>query len=391
MIISIFLILVIGYLFGYLSSLLKLPKLVGMIFSGILIGPYILNIIDPVVLSNSDNLRKLALVIILIKAGFTINFTDFKHIGLSSLLLSFIPATFEIIAYTLLSPLFFDITVIDSMLMGTVLSAVSPAVVVPRMVNLIENNIGTNKKIPQMILAGASLDDVFVIVLFTNVLNIALGDKFSFIIFSIIPLNILISIIIGIISGFILTKVFTISKNFIKLKTLIIILFSLLLVLIEDINLLKLPYSSLLSIIIFSGVLKINSKIDDYKKIIILISKCWIVGEILLFVLVGSNINITYTFEYFINSVILILLTLCIRSIGVYLSINNSNFNLNEKLFCIISFLPKATVQAAIGSIPLSLGLASGPIILSVSVIAILITAPISAFLLDKYSDTLLK
>lgn len=391
MIISIFLILVIGYLFGYLSSLLKLPKLVGMIFSGILIGPYILNIIDPVVLSNSDNLRKLALVIILIKAGFTINFTDFKHIGLSSLLLSFIPATFEIIAYTLLSPLFFDITVIDSMLMGTVLSAVSPAVVVPRMVNLIENNIGTNKKIPQMILAGASLDDVFVIVLFTNVLNIALGDKFSFIIFSIIPLNILISIIIGIISGFILTKVFTISKNFIKLKTLIIILFSLLLVLIEDINLLKLPYSSLFSIIIFSGVLKINSKIDDYKKIIILISKCWIVGEILLFVLVGSNINITYTFEYFINSVILILLTLCIRSIGVYLSINNSNFNLNEKLFCIISFLPKATVQAAIGSIPLSLGLASGPIILSVSVIAILITAPISAFLLDKYSDTLLK
>jgi len=307
--------------------------------------------------------------------------------------MTFLPASFEILAYTLIAPLFFPISYIDACLMGTVLGAVSPAVVVPRMVNLIEKGYGKNKAIPQMILAGASGDDIFVIVLFTSVLSMALGNSLNLRSFIDIPISIILGITLGILAGKVLVKIFDFlnynEKDKVN-KVIIILASSFLLIAIENLLKSKLSISALLAVISMAMVLSKNLKIEEVTYLSSAFNKLWRGAEISLFVLVGAAVDITYILKAGPQAILLILLALFIRCIGVILSLLKTSLNSKEKLFTIIAYLPKATVQAAIGSVPLAMGLDSGQIILSVAVLSILITAPLGAIGIDKSYKKLL-
>lgn len=388
MIDSLFLIIFLGILLGYLFNIIKIPRIIGMIIAGIIIGPNFFNLISKNILNISEDIRKIALIILLLKVGFSLKFEDLKKVGKSSILLAFIPASLEILAYTIFAPLFFNISRLDSALMGTVLSAVSPAIIVPRMVDIMEKKIGNKNKIPQMILASASLDDIFVIVLFTTFLKIALFGNFSIYSLINIPVSIILGLIIGTFIGYLLYLIFQNSFNINKYirnsnKIIIILIAAFFMVTLEKKLENTISISSLIGIITMAFI--INFKITDIvsKRLSQKLSKLWLIFEILLFVLVGMNINIAYTLKTGFISIILISICLIFRSLGVFISILGNNFNKKEKLFCIISYLPKATVQAAIASIPLSLGLNSGEIILSVAVISILFSAPIGAIGID--------
>lgn len=385
MILSLGLILTLGFIGGYLVSKVKLPKVLGMILIGMLMGPSLLNILDESLLSISSDLRKIALVIILTKAGLSLDIKQLKEIGRPAILMCFLPAVIEILATVTFAPMLLPITYIEALLLGTVLAAVSPAIIVPRMIKLKDEGKGNN--IPDIILAGASLDDILVIMLFYATLGtFSTGTNLN--ILYELPLSIISGVVVGVLTGFIITKIFTKLDS----KTIVVITLSVsfLLVGLETLISSYFNYSSLISIIILGMFIyaKNNTKVEDVKKDY---NFLWYFFEIILFVLVGACVDLNVAFEYAIQAIVLITIILIARSIGVYLCLIKTNLNKNEKIFCIISYLPKATVQASIGAIPLSMNLASGSIILSIAVMSIIITAPLGALLIDNFSNKLLK
>lgn len=396
MLLSLSLIFIMGFILGYICRRIKLPQIIGMLLTGIILGPFILDLLDSSLLSVSPELRKIALLIILLKAGFSLELSDLKKVGRPAILLSFIPAVFEITGYIVLAPRFLAITAAEAAIMGTVLAAVSPAVVVPRMIELIEKGYGTKKGIPQMIVAGASCDDILVILLFTTFLGMGQGREVSFSSFINIPHSIISGILTGFLSGYLLHIFFERSykKNrYIRNSTKIIIILSLSFLLISLENLLKGKFalSGLLAVMSMAMTLKMKSPNFVSKRLSEKFGKLWIAAEVVLFVLVGAAVDIRYTLEAGVFLILMIFSALVFRAAGVVLSLIKTDLSWEERMFCVIAYLPKATVQAAIGAVPLSLGLKSGRIILSAAVMAIIITAPLGALGIDMTYEKLLK
>ena len=395
MLTSLSLIFLVGLAMGAICQKLKLPRIIGMLVTGIILGPYVLDFLDPSILSISADLRKMALIIILIKASLSLDLNDLKKVGRPAVMMSFVPASCEILAYTVFAPLLLDVTRTEGALMGAVLSAVSPAVVVPRMVQLMEKKYGTEKAIPQMILAGASCDDIFVIVLFTTFLGIAQGGHANIMDFVNIPISIILGVLLGAITGYLLYLFFETSyarKHYVRnsMKVIIVLGVSFLLIAIEGWMEGKISISGLLAVTSMAVVLKMKSTTFVSKRLSEKFGKLWLAAEVILFVLVGAAVDIRYTLNAGITAVALIFLALAIRSCGVLLCTIGTSLTGKERLFCVIAYLPKATVQAAIGSVPLAAGLSCGKIILSVAVMGIVITAPLGAFGMDMTYQRLL-
>lgn len=396
MLTSLSLIFLVGLAMGAICQRLKLPRIIGMLATGIVLGPYVLDMLDPSILSISSELRKMALIIILIKAGLSLDLSDLKKAGRPAVLLSFVPATFELMGYIVCAPLILGVSRVDAAVMGAVLAAVSPAVVVPRMVSLIEKRYGTKKAIPQMILAGASCDDIFVIVLFTTFLSMAQGGSVSVTNFINIPVSIVLGVILGAVTGWGLYLFFETSyahrhcvRN--SMKVIIVLGFSFLLVSIESWLEGKVAISGLLAVVSMACVLKLKSTAFVSKRLSEKFGKLWLAAEVILFVLVGAAVDIRYMLGAGIAAVVMIITALLFRTAGVLICLIKAPLSAKERLFCVIAYLPKATVQAAIGSVPLAAGLPSGNIILSVAVLAIIITAPLGALGIDSSYKRLLE
>lgn len=390
MLTSIALIILLGLFIGSIFTKLKLPSLVGMILTGIILGPHMLNLLYSSIIGISSELRQIALVIILTRAGLALDIKDLKKVGRPAILMCFIPATLEILGFIILGPKLLNLPILDSAILGTVIAAVSPAVIVPRMLKLIEEGYGTNKSIPQLILAGASVDDIFVIVLFTSFTSIATtGSNFSISSIIEIPISIIIGIILGILTGIVLVYLFKKIHIRDSIKILIILSVSFLFITVEDLLKGFIPISGLLAVMSLGAtILKIYSKLA--RRISNKYSKLWVGAEVFLFVLVGASVDIKYAMNSGIITIILILGALVFRIFGVLLSLIKTEMNFKERLFSAIGYMPKATVQAAIGALPLSMGLASGEIILTVAVLSIIITAPLGATLIDNTYKKLL-
>lgn len=387
MLTSLSLIFLVGLVMGAICQKLKLPRIIGMLVTGIVLGPYVLDFLDPSILSISADLRKMALIIILIKAGLSLDLKDLKKAGRSAILMSFIPASCEIISYILLAPVILGINHAEAAVMGAVLAAVSPAVVVPRMVMLIEKRYGTDKAIPQMILSGASCDDIFVIVLFTTFLNVAQGGKANVMDFVNIPVSIILGITLGIVTGLGLYLFFETSyarKHTVRNSMKVIVLgFSFLLIAIEGWLEGKVSVSGLVAVVAMACTLKFKCVPAVSARLSEKFGKLWLAAEVILFVLVGAAVDIRYTLKAGLPALLMILAALVFRAAGVLFCTIKTNLTGKERLFCIIAYLPKATVQAAIGSVPLAAGLACGQIVLSVAVLAIIVTAPLGALGID--------
>ena len=396
MLASLSLIFLVGLAMGAICQKLKMPRIIGMLVTGIVLGPYVLDFLDPSILSISSELRKLALIIILLKAGLSLDLKDLKKAGRPAILMSFVPATCEIAGYILFAPLLLGINRIEAAVMGAVLGAVSPAVVIPRMVMLMEEKYGTKKAIPQMIMAGASCDDIFVIVLFTTFLSMAQGGSADIIDFVNIPVSIVLGILLGAVTGYGLYLFFETSyahKHCVRNSTKVIIVlgFSMLLVSVEGWLEGKVSVSGLLAVVSMACVIKIKSAAFVSKRLSEKFGKLWIAAEVVLFVLVGAAVDIRYTLSAGIAAVFMIFIALIFRTAGVLICTIKTKLNMKERIFCVIAYLPKATVQAAIGSVPLAAGLACGKIILSVAVLAIIITAPLGALGIDNTYKKLLE
>lgn len=396
MLASLSLIFLVGLAMGAICQKLKMPRIIGMLVTGIVLGPYVLDFLDPSILSISSELRKLALIIILLKVGLSLDLKDLKKAGRPAILMSFVPATCEIAGYILFAPLLLGINRIEAAVMGAVLGAVSPAVVIPRMVMLMEEKYGTKKAIPQMIMAGASCDDIFVIVLFTTFLSMAQGGSADIIDFVNIPVSIVLGILLGAVTGYGLYLFFETSyahKHCVRNSTKVIIVlgFSMLLVSVEGWLEGKVSVSGLLAVVSMACVIKIKSTAFVSKRLSEKFGKLWIAAEVVLFVLVGAAVDIRYTLSAGIAAVFMIFIALIFRTAGVLICTIKTKLNMKERIFCVIAYLPKATVQAAIGSVPLAAGLACGKIILSVAVLAIIITAPLGALGIDNTYKKLLE
>ena len=396
MLTSLSIIFLAGLAMGAICRKLKLPRIIGMLVTGIVLGPYVLDWLDPSILSISADLRKMALIIILLKAGLSLDLQDLKKAGRSAVLLSFVPASCELLGYVLLAPVILGITRVEAAVMGAVLAAVSPAVVVPRMVSLMEKKYGTDKAIPQMILAGASCDDIFVIVLFTTFLGMAQGGSADMMDFVNIPVSIVLGILLGAVVGYGLYLFFETAyarKHCVRnsMKVIIVLGFSFLLIAIEGWLEGKIAVSGLLAVVSMACVIKLKSTAFVSKRLSEKFGKFWLAAEVMLFVLVGAAVDIRYTLKAGVAAIIMILAALVFRSIGVLLCVAGTKLTWKERLFCVIAYLPKATVQAAIGSVPLAAGLSCGNIVLSVAVMAIVITAPLGALGIDSSYKKLLK
>ena len=382
MLFSLTLIFLSGIVLGSIFNRLKLPQLLGMLLTGIILGPYLLNLLDPKILSISTDLRQIALIIILTRAGLNLDINDLKKVGRPAVLMCFVPATFEILGMIIFAPKFLGLDLLDSAILGTVIAAVSPAVVVPKMLKLMEDGYGTEEGIPQLIMAGASVDDVFVIVLFTSFIGLASNGTFSALNLIKIPTSIFFGISVGFLCAILLIYFFKKVHIRDSMKVIIILNISFLLVTFEH---------SLTGIIGFSGLLAIMSMgtgIQEKNSILAKrlsskYSKLWIAAEVILFVLVGATVNIKYALGASVPAILLIMTVIVFRMVGVFLCLLGTSLSYKERLFCMIAYCPKATVQAAIGSIPLSMGLSAGNIILTVAVLSILITAPLGAFAID--------
>lgn len=390
MLLSIALILLVGMALGWVCQKCKLPRLLGMLITGILLGPYVLNVLDASLLSISAEIRKIALIIILTRAGLSLDISGLKKLGRPAIMMCFVPATFEILGMILLAPKLLGVSTLEAAVMGAVLAAVSPAVVVPRMVKLMEEGYGTKAGIPQLILAGASVDDVYVIVLFTTFINMIQGNGVSVIRFINIPFSIVFGIAIGLFSGWILAKFFEKIHMRDTVKVLIMLSWSFILVAIEDSLTTPITYSALIAIMC------IGISLQKYRyKVSIRLSakynKLWVGAELFLFVLVGATVNIHYLNNVGAKALIVIAVVLILRMLGVFVCLLGTTLNRKERIFSMIAYTPKATVQAAIGGIPLSLGLGCGDLVLTVAVLAIVLTAPLGAFGIDLSYKKLLK
>lgn len=396
MLTSLALIFLVGLSLAAIFGKLKLPQLIGMLLTGILLGPFVLDLLDPQILGISADLRKMALVIILIKAGISLNFSDLKKVGRPALLMSFLPAMFEIAAFLIFAPLLLGVSPKEALLMGTVLAEVSPAVVVPRMVALIDEGRGTDKKIPQLILAGASLDDIFVVVLFTAFLGINTGDSVDAMTFLNIPISIMLGVALGALVGFSMAYLFetfhrkglTIRNT---LKTILLLGIAFLLLAMESLLEGVVAVSGLLAIMSMAMVYGMQTVAEVVNRLKDKYGKLWLAAEVLLFALVGAAVDIRYTLSAGLGAIAMIFIGLAFRSIGVFLCLLRTDLNKKERLYTVFAYLPKATVQAAIGAVPLSMGLPCGNIILSVAVLGILITAPLGAILMDSIKNRFLE
>lgn len=382
MLFSLSLILILGFSLSGLFNRLKIPGLLAMIITGIILGPYSLNLISPDILNISSDLREIALIVILARAGLSLDINDLKKVGRPAILMCFIPATFELAAITLLAPILLNVSYVEAAIMGTVLAAVSPAVVVPRMISLMERGYGKDKSIPQLIMAGASVDDVYVIVLFTAFMGMYQGNGFNAASLISVPISIVLGLILGILSGLLLVWIF--KKLHIRdtIKVLIILSVSFIFVTLEAAIKPYIPLSGLLTVMALGGTILKRYEFLA-KRLMGKFSKIWVGAEILLFVLVGAAVDVRFLSNAGLMSVVLILCALVFRICGVNTCLIKTKLNTKEKLFCSIAYLPKATVQAAIGSIPLTAGIAAGNTILTVAVLAIMITAPIGAIGID--------
>ncbi len=383
MLFSLAIIFIVGFLLASLINRINLPGLLGMILTGIILGPFVLNLITHEVLDISAELRKIALIVILLRAGLTLDIEDLKKVGRPAILMSFIPATLEILVISLLAPILFKITYLEAIIMGCVVAAVSPAVVVPRMIKLINEKFGYKKKIPHMVMAGASVDDIYVIVLFTAFLGVYAGDDFSVLNVLNVPVSIISGLLFGIIIGIALSAIFKKFKMRDTIKVLMILSVSFLIMTFEKAVEPYFMISGLLAVMALGGtILKSNEVLA--KRLVGKFSKIWVGAEMLLFVLVGAAVDITSLSSVGLFAVIIIFAALIFRIIGVYISLFGTDLNTKERLFCAFSYMPKATVQAAIGAIPLASGVTSGNLILSVAVLSIMITAPVGATLMDN-------
>lgn len=395
MLLSLAIIFLVGLSAAAVFEKIGLPRIIGMLGVGIIVSPYVLDLLDPSILGISSELRQIALIIILIKAGLSLNLSDLKKVGRPAVLMSFVPACCEIVGYVIFAPILLGVNRIEAAVMGAVLSAVSPAVVVPRMVRLIEEKYGTQKSIPQMILAGASCDDIFVIVLFSTFVTMAQGSSASAVDFLNIPISIVLGVVLGLLTGF---AVYLIFEKFYQhnckirnsMKVIVLLGTSFLLMSIESLVKNYVAVSGLLAVVAMACVIKL--KADNFVSVRLSekFGKLWIAAEVMLFVLVGAAVDVRYTFTAGSMAVLMIFIALAFRAVGVFLCMLGTELNAKERAFCVIAYLPKATVQAAIGSVPLSLGLPCGKIVLSVAVLAILITAPLGAIGIDKSYKKLL-
>lgn len=389
MLTSISIILLLGLLAGWLFSKLKLPSLLGMMVVGMLLGPHCFNMVDNSILVISSDLRQIALVIILTRAGLSLNLSDLKKVGRPAILMCFVPACVEMMGMIIFAPILLGVSVLEAALIGSVIAAVSPAVIVPRMIKLMAEGYGTEKNIPQLILAGASVDDVFVIVVFTVLVTLLSTGELSVISFLQIPLSILLGIVLGGIVGNALIWFF--KKYHIRdtIKVLIILAISFLILEVEN-QLEEIVLISGLIAIMSTGIC-INQKYNVLaKRLSVKYNKLWIAAEIFLFVLVGIAVDMKYAISAGFVTILLVVLALLFRMIGVILSLTKTKLNKKERLFCAIAYTPKATVQAAIGTIPLSMGISCGDIVLTVAVISILLTAPFGAICIDNLYKKLL-
>ena len=396
MLTSLALIFLVGLAMAAICQRLKLPRIIGMLLTGILLGPYALNWLDESILGISSQLRQIALIIILIKAGLSLNLADLKKVGRPAVMMAYVPASFEILAYVLFAPAILGVSRVEAAVMGSVLGAVSPAVVVPRMVQLMETQYGTKKSIPQMILAGASCDDIFVIVLFSTFSSMAQGGSVQVMNFVNIPISIVLGVALGAVAGYLLGGFFETAyahKHYVRnsMKVIVVLGVAFLLMAIETWAKGIVSISGLLAVVAMACVLKLRSTTFVSKRLSEKFGKLWLAAEVLLFVLVGAAVDIRYTMNAGIVAVVMIGIALLFRAVGVMLCMVGTQLNVKERLFCIIAYLPKATVQAAIGSVPMAMGLACGQIVLSVAVLAILITAPLGAIGMDASYQKLLE
>ena len=390
MLTSIALILLLGLLLGSIFSKMKLPSLLGMIIVGIVLSPYALNLIDESILAISADLRQIALVIILTRAGLSLDISDLKKVGRPAVLMCFVPACVEIIGTILLAPKLLNVTRLEAAIIGSVIAAVSPAVIVPRMIRLIEEGYGKKNSIPQLILAGASVDDVFVIVIFTAFTSLASTGNISAAGFLQIPISILLGILLGIVVGLILVTFFKKVHMRDSVKILIILSISFLLLELQKHLEGIVPVSGLLAIMSQGIVIK-----QKYDELAVRLSKkynkLWVAAEVFLFVLVGATVDLKYVASAGIAAVVLVIGALVFRMFGVAISLVKTKLTKKERMFCMVAYTPKATVQAAIGAIPLTMGLPCGQIVLTVAVLSILITAPFGAICVDKLYKKLLE
>ena len=383
MLTSIAIILLLGLLVGWLFSKMKLPSLLGMIIVGIVLSPHFLNLVDESILAISGDLRQIAVVIILTRAGLSLNLSDLKKVGRPAILMCFVPACVEMIGTIIFAPLLLGVSILDAAIIGSVIAAVSPAVVVPRMIKLIEEGYGTDKSIPQLILAGASVDDVFVIVVFTALTTLASTGEVSAASFMQIPTSILLGVLLGGVVGIIFVWFFKRFHMRDSVKVLVILSVSFLLLELQN-RLEGIVSVSGLLAIMSMGII-INQKYDVLaKRLSVKYNKLWLGAEIFLFVLVGIAVDLKYAMSAGAVVILLVILALVFRMMGVALSLIKTNLNRKERLFCAVAYTPKATVQAAIGTIPLAMGLSCGDIVLTVAVISILFTAPFGAICIDN-------
>lgn len=382
MLLSISLILILGMFMGWICQKIKLPSLLGMLITGIVLGPYVLNLLDDSILGISAELRKIALIIILTRAGLGLDLSGLKKIGRPAVLMCFVPASFELIGMILLAPKLMGLTVLEAAIMGAVLAAVSPAVVVPRMVKLMDEGYGVNEGIPQLILAGASVDDVYVIVLFSTFVGMMQGEGASILKFVNIPISIFLGIAIGLLIGVLLAYFF--KKMHIRdtSKVLIILSISFLLVVMEDKLSTPITFSALIAIM-FIGIGLQKKRETVAKRLSVKYGKLWVAAEVFLFVLVGATVNIGYLGKVGVKALIVIIGALVFRMFGVFVCLLGTSLKRKERLFTMLAYTPKATVQAAIGGIPLALGFTCGNLVLTVAVLAIVLTAPLGAFAID--------
>ncbi len=390
MLTSLALIFIVGMSLGWMISRLRLPSLLGMLITGILLGPYVWNLLDDSILGISADLRQLALIIILTRAGLSLNLEDLKKVGRPAVLMCFVPACFEILGMVVLAPILLHISILDAAIMGAVVAAVSPAVIVPKMLRLMEEGYGTRESIPQLIMAGASVDDVFVIVMFSSFTGLAQGGEISPVTFVQIPISIITGIITGMAVGMAFGELYRRVHVRDSIKVVVLLSLSFLLIALENGVKGQIPFSGLLAVMSCGIAVKLRRP-EVAERLSTKYSKLWITAEILLFVLVGATVDIKYALASGVSAILVILGALVFRMIGVFVCLLKTKLALKERLFCMIAYMPKATVQAAIGSIPLTMGLSCGHVVLTVAVLAILITAPLGAFAIDMTYHKLLK